>query len=555
MPPQQTYLDISARATASSTRSTTNRCRRCERRLRRLVGERSRAGRIGARRNRPRPARRDPEAAGRGGRRRAASVRSGDPSGGLVGFDQRSEPSRSTALASAGGPRQLVAEAPALVIAIATPTGTTTTRCRSGSPAPASTATSPPTAPAPTATCSRPTSRRRSSTASASASPSQMSGRRSAPRARSTRPRSNRSGARMAVISHRRGPVIGCSLLAWLALLALAVARRSPRARAGPGRRPPRRPRRRLPAAGAAGRRGARTGGGRGSAAGDARRAGAGGADPGGAARLPGARRRRGLTVLAYALDAIAGSPLTALSLLGPNPGLGVRFYGIGNELEALLAVLVVGGIGAALAGFAPRLLAAPLRRRLPRRRPALRLRLRRRRASAPTSARRSSSRSAPRSPRVAVAGGRRRRGRPRRRRSRSPSSPCSPWSTSSPAPTPTSPARCSTPAGCDALGDVAQRRLQLSRPQLRPARSCSSSCRVVAALVGARRSGGATGCAPGSRGSPAMRAGLIGAVAATAGRHPRQRFRRPPARDRRRLSAGVRRLRLGRGRQIARAA
>jgi hypothetical protein len=61
------------------------------------------------------------------------------------------------------------------------------------------------------------------------------------------------------------------------------------------------------------------------------------------------------LTVLAYAIDVIAGSPLTALSLLGPNPGLGVRFYGIGNELEALLAVLVVAGCGAALTGFAPR--------------------------------------------------------------------------------------------------------------------------------------------------------------------------------------------------------
>ncbi len=65
-----------------------------------------------------------------------------------------------------------------------------------------------------------------------------------------------------------------------------------------------------------------------------------------------------GLTVLAYAIDVVAGSPLTALSLLGPNPGLGVRFYGIGNELEALLAVLVVAGTGAALAGFLPR--AAP---------------------------------------------------------------------------------------------------------------------------------------------------------------------------------------------------
>lgn len=58
------------------------------------------------------------------------------------------------------------------------------------------------------------------------------------------------------------------------------------------------------------------------------------------------------LTVLAYAIDVIAGSPLTSLSLLGPNPGLGVRFYGIGNELEALLAVLVVAGTGAGLTAF-----------------------------------------------------------------------------------------------------------------------------------------------------------------------------------------------------------
>ncbi len=59
------------------------------------------------------------------------------------------------------------------------------------------------------------------------------------------------------------------------------------------------------------------------------------------------------LTVLAYAIDVVAGSPLTSLSLLGPNPGLGVRFYGIGNELEALLAVLVVAGTGAGVVGFA----------------------------------------------------------------------------------------------------------------------------------------------------------------------------------------------------------
>jgi hypothetical protein len=63
-----------------------------------------------------------------------------------------------------------------------------------------------------------------------------------------------------------------------------------------------------------------------------------------------------GLVVLAYAVDVVAGSPLTSLSLLGPNPGLGVRFYGIGNELEALLGVLVVAGTGAGLAGFGPRL-------------------------------------------------------------------------------------------------------------------------------------------------------------------------------------------------------
>jgi len=61
------------------------------------------------------------------------------------------------------------------------------------------------------------------------------------------------------------------------------------------------------------------------------------------------------LVVVACAIDVVAGSPLTKLSLLGPNPGLGARFYGIGNELEALLAVLLVAGTGAALQAFAPR--------------------------------------------------------------------------------------------------------------------------------------------------------------------------------------------------------
>jgi hypothetical protein len=62
------------------------------------------------------------------------------------------------------------------------------------------------------------------------------------------------------------------------------------------------------------------------------------------------------LTTVACAVDVIAGSPLTALSLIGPDPGLGVRFFGIGNELEATLAVLVVAGTGAGIAGFAPAL-------------------------------------------------------------------------------------------------------------------------------------------------------------------------------------------------------
>ncbi len=60
-------------------------------------------------------------------------------------------------------------------------------------------------------------------------------------------------------------------------------------------------------------------------------------------------------TVGAYAVDVIVGSPLTAASLLGPNPGLGVRFFGIGNELEAALAILTMAGTGAALTAFASR--------------------------------------------------------------------------------------------------------------------------------------------------------------------------------------------------------
>jgi hypothetical protein len=58
------------------------------------------------------------------------------------------------------------------------------------------------------------------------------------------------------------------------------------------------------------------------------------------------------ITVGAYAIDVIAGSDLTRLSLLGPNPIFGVRFYGIGNELEALFAVMVPAGVGAGLSAW-----------------------------------------------------------------------------------------------------------------------------------------------------------------------------------------------------------
>ena len=61
-----------------------------------------------------------------------------------------------------------------------------------------------------------------------------------------------------------------------------------------------------------------------------------------------------GLSVAAYAVDVVAGSPLTAFSVLGPNPGAGVRFFGIGNELEAILTTLTLVGTGAWLENRGP---------------------------------------------------------------------------------------------------------------------------------------------------------------------------------------------------------
>ncbi len=55
------------------------------------------------------------------------------------------------------------------------------------------------------------------------------------------------------------------------------------------------------------------------------------------------------VAVVAYAINLAAGSGLIVRSLLGPNPRSGGRFYGLGNELEATLAALLIVALGAAL--------------------------------------------------------------------------------------------------------------------------------------------------------------------------------------------------------------
>jgi hypothetical protein len=55
------------------------------------------------------------------------------------------------------------------------------------------------------------------------------------------------------------------------------------------------------------------------------------------------------VAILALVLDALTGTQLLMRSLLGPNPILGTRFYGFGNELKSGLAVLVLAAIAAAL--------------------------------------------------------------------------------------------------------------------------------------------------------------------------------------------------------------
>ncbi len=55
------------------------------------------------------------------------------------------------------------------------------------------------------------------------------------------------------------------------------------------------------------------------------------------------------VSVLALTIDALAGTQLLMRSLLGPNPIIGARFYGFGNELKSGLAVLVLAAVAAVL--------------------------------------------------------------------------------------------------------------------------------------------------------------------------------------------------------------
>lgn len=55
------------------------------------------------------------------------------------------------------------------------------------------------------------------------------------------------------------------------------------------------------------------------------------------------------VALVALVFDALAHTQLLMRSLLGPDPILGARFYGIGNELKSGLAVLVLAALAAAL--------------------------------------------------------------------------------------------------------------------------------------------------------------------------------------------------------------
>ena len=55
------------------------------------------------------------------------------------------------------------------------------------------------------------------------------------------------------------------------------------------------------------------------------------------------------VALVAHAVDLATGSALIVRSLLGSNPRSGARFYGLGNELESALVVLLLVALGAGL--------------------------------------------------------------------------------------------------------------------------------------------------------------------------------------------------------------
>ncbi|HEV2058601.1 MAG TPA: hypothetical protein VGR11_04530 [Solirubrobacteraceae bacterium] len=55
------------------------------------------------------------------------------------------------------------------------------------------------------------------------------------------------------------------------------------------------------------------------------------------------------VSITTYAADLVFGSQLIVRSLLGANPRSGVRFYGLGNELESTLTLTLLIGLGALL--------------------------------------------------------------------------------------------------------------------------------------------------------------------------------------------------------------
>lgn len=55
------------------------------------------------------------------------------------------------------------------------------------------------------------------------------------------------------------------------------------------------------------------------------------------------------VTLVAFVADALAGSQLLMRSLLGPDPILGARFYGFGNELKSGLAVMALFALATAI--------------------------------------------------------------------------------------------------------------------------------------------------------------------------------------------------------------